>query len=95
MLVLTDQATMVIEALVGRSELPEGAGLRIASSSAQDGAGDLSIAAAGAPEAGDRVVEAQGARVFVEAGAAAVLDDKVLDAERDEQGRVQFLVVAQ
>ena len=93
MLVLTENATMVIEALVDRSDLPEGAGLRIASP--QDGAADLSIAPAGAPEAGDRVVEAQGARVFVEAGAAAVLDDKVLDAERDEQGRVQFLVVAQ
>jgi Fe-S cluster assembly iron-binding protein IscA len=93
MLKLTENATTVIEALVGRSDLPEGAGLRIASS--HDGPDDLDVSAADTPETGDRVIEAKGARIFLEAGAAAALDDKVLDAHSDDQGRVQFMLVAQ
>ena len=44
------------------------------------------------PEATDQVIEDQSARVFVETEAAAALDDKVLDAQVDDSGRVQFLL---
>lgn len=93
MLVLTDNATSVIRALADRAELPDDSGLRIAV--AGDGGGSLTISTAGNPQTGDKVVEDQGARVFLEPDAAQMLDDKVLDAAVNEQGQVQFLVAVQ
>jgi iron-sulfur cluster assembly protein len=93
MLVLTDNATSVIRALADRPEMPEQSGLRIAST--QDGAGALTITTVDTPEAGDQVLEDQGARVFLEPMAAEMLDDKVLDATLTDEGRVQFLVATQ
>lgn len=90
MLMLTENATRVIGALVDNPQLPEGAGLRIAS--APEG---LTVSPAEAPETSDQVVEDQSARVFLETGAAETLDDKVLDAQVDESGQVQFLVAPQ
>jgi iron-sulfur cluster assembly protein len=90
MLVLSESATTAIRNLVDRPELPDVSGLRIAG--AEDG---LSVSTAGMPEEGDEVVEEQGARVFLEPNAAAILDDKVLDATVDEQGRVGFVLSSQ
>jgi iron-sulfur cluster assembly protein len=90
MLALTDNATSVIRALSDNAERPDASGLRIAV--AGDGAGGLTISTAVDPQAGDQVVEDQGARVFLEPDAAQILDDKVLDAAVNEQGQVQFLV---
>jgi Fe-S cluster assembly iron-binding protein IscA len=92
MLAVTEQAATVIRAIADRPELPEGAGLRIASDSGT--AEGLSVAAAAEPEAGDRVVDDKGARVFVDADVALLLDDKVLDARVDDQGGAEFLVSA-
>jgi Fe-S cluster assembly iron-binding protein IscA len=58
--------------------------LRIAPESA-DGS-SLTLSVSDGPHAGDEVIEAEGVRVFVQADAAAVLGDKALDAEVDEQG---------
>ena len=44
------------------------------------------------PQPQDAVVENAGARVFLDTDAAAVLDDRVLDAQIDPQGSVQFAV---
>jgi iron-sulfur cluster assembly protein len=93
MLVLTDNATSVIRALADNAELSDASGLRIAM--ADGNGGGLTISTAGTPEAGDQVVEDQGARIFLEPDAAQVLDDKVLDAAVNEQGQVQFLVAVQ
>lgn len=90
MLMLTENATKVIGALVDSPQLPEGAGLRIAT--APDG---LTVSPAGAPEETDQVVEQQSARVFLEDEAAVTLDDQVLDAEVDDAGQVQFLLTPQ
>lgn len=92
MLAVTENATSVIQQLTDRPELPDGAGLRIASS---DEAQNLTVSPAGAPEEGDQVVEEGGARVFLESEAAAMLDDKVLDARVNDAGGVEFLVAAQ
>jgi iron-sulfur cluster assembly protein len=46
------------------------------------------------PAEDDAVIEDHGARVFVEADAADLLDDKVLDATTD-QDQVAFMVVDQ
>ena len=94
MLALTENATNVIPSLGSRRELPEGAGLPIAST-ASDGPERLAVWTATAPEAGDEVADNGGARVFLERGAAAVLDDKVLDARVDDQGAVEFLLIEQ
>jgi Fe-S cluster assembly iron-binding protein IscA len=51
----------------------------------------LHVEVAEAPRADDRVVEADGAHVFLAPEAAAALEDKVLDAKQDERG-VRFAV---
>jgi iron-sulfur cluster assembly protein len=93
MLDLTENAASLIRSIAERPELPDDAGLRVASGSA--GAGQLSVAAVAAPEEGDHVLEKEGARVFLDEQAAVILDDKVLDAQVGDQGSVEFLVSAQ
>jgi iron-sulfur cluster assembly protein len=90
MLAVTEQAATVIRAIAHRPELPEGAGLRIASDTGAPE--DLSVAAAAVPEDGDQVVDENGARVFLDAGVVDLLDDKVLDARVDDGGSAEFLV---
>jgi iron-sulfur cluster assembly protein len=90
MLMLTENATRLIGAIVENPELPEGAGIRIAS--APEG---LSVAPAVAPEMSDQVIEDQSARVFLEPDAAILLEDKLLDAQVDDDGGVQFLLAFQ
>ena len=91
MLAVSENAVSVICQLTDRPELPDGAGLRIASS---DEAPNLKVSPAGSPEAGDQVIESEGARVFLEPEAATLLDDKVLDARVNDSGGVEFLVAA-
>jgi Fe-S cluster assembly iron-binding protein IscA len=93
MLLLTDNASLVINSLVDRPELPEGAGLRI--SAPGDGSEPLTVTTAAEPEASDQVIEEQGARVFVDPNAAVILDDKVLDARVTDAGNVQFVLGVQ
>jgi Fe-S cluster assembly iron-binding protein IscA len=92
MLAVTEEAATVIRAIADRPELPEGAGLRIASDTGAPES--LSVAAAATPEAGDQVVDEKGARVFVDASVADLLEDKVLDARVDDGGSAEFLVSA-
>jgi len=90
MLMLTENATRVIGAIVENPELPEGAGIRIAS--APEG---LSVSPAVAPEETDQVIQDETARVFIEPDAVVMLEDKVLDAQVDDSGGVQFLLAFQ
>ncbi len=92
MLAVTENATSVIRQLTDHAELPDGAGLRIASA---DEAPNLTVSPVGTPEDGDQIVESGGARVFLESEAAEMLDDKVLDARVNDTGGVEFLVAAQ
>ena len=89
MLTLTEGAVQVIRTVTSQPQLPEETGIRIV---AQDTAGSLSLSVTEGPEAGDQVVESDGARVFLESGAATALDDKTLDAEIDDKGDVSFLI---
>ena len=94
MLTLTENATAVIKNITESQQQPDGSGLRIV----QQGAGqeaELALTTAPEPESGDQVVEEQGARVFLEETAAQTLDDKVLDAQVDESGGVQFTLAIQ
>ncbi len=47
------------------------------------------------PAAGDKLVEQDGARVYLDSGAAEQLDELVLDAGIDEAGNIEFGLVTQ
>lgn len=85
MLTLTDSAKDAVRQMVGQQNAPEGSGIRIAATPSNGAEATLSLDLATEPSAGDTVVEDEGARVFLDEAAAAVLDDKVLDAtEHDD-----------
>lgn len=86
MLTLTENAAAVIRDITGQEEVPDGAGLRIAT----DGSGALTLSLTPEPVQGDQVVNEQGARLFLDSDAAPMLDDKALDVSVDGQGGVQF-----
>src|SRR4051794_12953448 len=96
MLVLTDAAAEVVKSVTVTPQAPDGSGLRITRSADDPGSGSaLQLAAAAEPGGSDQVVEASGARVFLDPQAATYLDDKVLDAEVDTQGKVHFTLGVQ
>jgi len=97
MLVLTEAAAEVVKSVTATPEAPErSAGLRISQSvPAQGGASSLELAAAMQPDPDDQVVESSGARVFLDPPAAAYLEDKILDAEVDAEGKVHFTLGSQ
>jgi iron-sulfur cluster assembly protein len=94
MLVLTDAAAEVVKSVTDTPQAPDGTGLRITQSAPEPGSG-LELAAATEPGVNDQIVETAGARVFLDPLAAAYLDDKVLDAEVDTQGKVRFTLGVQ
>jgi len=94
MLTLTDSAKDVVRDMVESGGAPEGSGIRIASEQGADGSEGLSLSLASQPAEGDQVVDEDGSRVFLEPRAAAMLDDKVLDARRHED-HVHFSVADQ
>jgi iron-sulfur cluster assembly protein len=96
MLVLTEAAAEVVKSVTSTPQVPDGAGLRIESSAPQpESPSALTITAVLGPSENDQVIEAAGARVFLEPQAAAYLEDKVLDARFDEQGEAHFTLGAQ
>jgi iron-sulfur cluster assembly protein len=92
-LTLTENASDVIKTITEQSTQADSAGLRISPQESDPNA--LTVAPAEEPASGDQVVEEGGARVFVEEKAAVVLDDKVLDAQVDQGGGVQFALGTQ
>lgn len=92
MLTLTDTAAKVIRDL-NQADEPSDKGIRI--SSHDDDASSLLLSVADGPESSDKVIESEGARVYLDPVAASVLDDKALDAEIDDEGGVSFRVEEQ
>lgn len=96
MLILTEAAAEVVKNITSTPQAPDGTGLRIAPSAAESAdPAALQVTAAAGPSENDQVIEADGARVYLEQQAAAYLDDKVLDAQVDEQGKAHFFLGAQ
>jgi iron-sulfur cluster assembly protein len=81
MLTMTETAREAVRDMASGDASPDGSGLRIVAEPAGEGETALALAVAAEPEAGDAVVEEDGARVFLEPAAAALLDDQVLDAQ--------------
>jgi len=91
MLVLTEAAAEIVKALTSTPQAPEGTGLRIAPSTADQGEpGALQVSASVGPRENDQIIEAAGAHVYLEPHAAAYLEDKVLDAQLDSNGQAHF-----
>lgn len=91
MLTISENAAEVIKVILAGGDSPEGSGLRIApAEGAEDGGLQASITSE--PAGNDHVVETAGVRVFLEAQAAELLGDKVLDAERDDNGELGLAV---
>jgi Fe-S cluster assembly iron-binding protein IscA len=93
MLTLTDNASTAVRDLSTRALGTDTGGLRI--SSPDDGSTNLSVSVAPEPAPADEIVENAGARVFLDAQAAAVVGDKILDAQLDDAGAVRFALAAQ
>lgn len=93
MLTLTDGAVSAIRSLTSKPELPAQSGLRLMAEG--EGEESFRLTLVEGPVTGDQVVEESGARVYVEPTAAAVLEDKALDAQVNDQGSVTFSVSEQ
>ena len=85
MLALTENVTEIVKQLT--EEVPDIAGIRVATE--PDGQ-SLSVSPAEQAVPGDQVVEQDGATVYVEAAAADILDQMVLDGGVDADGNIEF-----
>ncbi|MEH1127180.1 HesB/IscA family protein [Micromonospora sp. CPCC 206061] len=89
MVTLTDSAIALIRRLTAAQEVGDHGGVRIALGPAR---GSLSVQMAHEPRDGDQVVDADGARLFLDWAAARILDGSKLDASvRD--GSVRFAIL--
>jgi Fe-S cluster assembly iron-binding protein IscA len=94
LLALTDDAVEAVRNIVSSSdELPETGGLRLVAERSGTQA-NLQLSVVALPAEDDEVIEEHGVRVFLEPEAAALLDDKVLDASM-EQNQVEFTIADQ
>ena len=84
MLTVTENAVTEIHNLTDQPQAPEGGGVRIAT----DPTGALKLRLAATPAEDDTVLDADGARLFLDSGAATLLEDKTLDAVTDPSGQV-------
>ncbi|TCP50116.1 Fe-S cluster assembly iron-binding protein IscA [Tamaricihabitans halophyticus] len=93
MLALTDAAADAITALTTQEGQQDNGGLRFSVQEDEQSGAALALTLAEQPESGDEVVKAEdGARVFLEAQAAELLSDKVLDVQPDDEGQLNFAI---
>ena len=92
MLTISESAAEVIKVVLAGGDSPEGSGLRIAPAGDGGAPEGLQASIASEPESDDQVVEEAGVRVFLEPQAASLLGDKVLDAQRDDNGELSLAV---
>lgn len=93
MLTLTDNAATVVKTIVSQTPEVADGGLRI--DKGPEGGPDLAVSVVPAPLPGDAIVDSEGARVFLEGAVALTLDDKVLDAQVGDNGKVTFALGVQ
>jgi Fe-S cluster assembly iron-binding protein IscA len=92
MLTISESAAEVIKVVLAGGDSGQDAGLRIAAVGDSESGQDLQASIAAEPAGEDQVVEESGVRVFLDQQAASVLDDKTLDAERDDNGELGLAV---
>lgn len=86
---LTDSCATIVKQIAEQIPDSQDPGLRL-SEAGPDSEPGLALTPVGAPEPGDQVVEEAGAKVFLDAPAAQLMDDKVLDAQVNEDGSLAF-----
>jgi iron-sulfur cluster assembly protein len=91
MLILTENASTVVKGFA--EQIPDANGLRI--TGGPEDAPALEVAPAADAEPGDSVLEQDGATVYLDESATVLLDDKVLDAAVDPEGKVEFALAQQ
>jgi iron-sulfur cluster assembly protein len=80
-LTLSTNAAEAVKTIAEASpQLPDESGLRIQAEPAGEGQVTFGLTMVDSPDVDDQVIEEAGARVFVEPEAAAILEDKILDA---------------
>jgi iron-sulfur cluster assembly protein len=94
-LTMTKTASEALEAYTSAADVPEEGGVRIVYGSRQDGSPALRLTLAEQPGPQDAVLPAKTFSLFLEPQAAALLDDKVLDAEIDATGQFGFVIAEQ
>lgn len=90
MITLTSEAHQVVRQVTSHPRVGPHSGLRIASG--EHDTDTLSVRTVSAPHPGDRVVENDGARVYLDEEAEPRVDGHVLDAVAEDSGRVHFVV---
>ncbi len=92
MLTLTPAAAELIRQILERAPEDSNGGLRIAPAEPAGDGLTFEMTLVGAPEDDDETLGEEGATIFLEPEAAELLDDKILDAEvQDDQ--VRFAVI--
>jgi len=91
MLAMTENAATAIRAIVESSDFDDDrAGLRFSIHSVTEDEAQLAVTVAPDAFAGDEQVELDGAHVYLDEAASAMLTDKVLDADVSDEGEVGF-----
>lgn len=93
MLTLTENASTIVNDIATQPGLAPTAGLRITSENEADPT--FEVTAAERPEPGDQTVEQSGAKVYLDSSAAVLLDEMILDAAVDPDGKVEFALAQQ
>jgi Fe-S cluster assembly iron-binding protein IscA len=76
MLTLTENAASAIRTLTLQTDQPDESGVRIAPTTGEGGTQALGLTVTADPQPGDQVLEAEGARVFLDSDVAPSLEDK-------------------
>ena len=92
MLTMTETAAEAVKTIVARVPQAADGGVRIRDTGPETG---FEISVAPAPEPADTVVDTDGARVYLDEAAAVALDNRVLDAQLEENGSVRFALANQ
>ena len=96
MLAISGSAANAMTRIVAAHEgTGEDAGIRITHEAAGEERYDLAMEVRRGPEAGDEVVAESGARVFLPPETAALLDDKLLEAQVENGGLTGFAILDQ
>ena len=90
MISMTDRARRVVRQVTSHPRVGRRSGLRIAAQGEQTST--LGVDTVAGPEPGDRVVEDDGTRVYLDSEAEPRVDGYLLDAVTEESGRVRFVV---
>jgi iron-sulfur cluster assembly protein len=89
MVTLTDHAATVVRGLIEQPGFASGTGLRIAANTARH---TLMFSLVSTPASDDIIVESHGVTMFLDQGAAQMLDGKILDATTEADGKLKFMI---